>query len=204
MHSIYADAHFDDLDLDTRWKWIGRGKPYLSYGIQIVHSMTLTLSVTLKMFERLVLLVFSVQNLLVTYLGLFIGGDYIFSITNFMGINIRWLGWWSRLHSRVAVCGCWVWLFLRDLDTPGEGCEFAEIGCVQISINGIGFGDWVCINVDHGARFGDWVFVDHGYGSWIMEIGSLWIMGMDHFSFLHLSLLPLPLRNICKISTSTC
>ena len=26
MQSIYADARFDDLDLDTRSQWIGRGK----------------------------------------------------------------------------------------------------------------------------------------------------------------------------------
>lgn len=33
--------------------------------------------------------IFILQNLLVTYLGLFIGGDYVFSLTNFVGINIR-------------------------------------------------------------------------------------------------------------------
>ena len=67
---IYVHAHFDDLDLDTKSQWIGRGKQYLCYGIQTVHDgrlmydihiymlmllITLTLSLTLKMFVRLVL-----------------------------------------------------------------------------------------------------------------------------------------------------
>ena len=42
MHNIYANARFDDLDLDTRSQWIGRGKQYLSYGIQSAHDGRLT------------------------------------------------------------------------------------------------------------------------------------------------------------------
>ena len=38
MHGIYADTHFDDLDLDARTQWIGRGNQHLSYGIQIAHD----------------------------------------------------------------------------------------------------------------------------------------------------------------------
>ena len=34
----YADAHLDDLDLDTKLQWIGRGKQHLSFGIQTVHD----------------------------------------------------------------------------------------------------------------------------------------------------------------------
>ena len=68
MHGIYADTYFDDLDLDARTQWIGRGKQHLSYGIQILHMMvdlcvtytlmlvSMTLTLTLKTFVRLVLL----------------------------------------------------------------------------------------------------------------------------------------------------
>ena len=38
MHGISAGARLDDLDVDTRSQWIGRGKQYLSYGIQTVHD----------------------------------------------------------------------------------------------------------------------------------------------------------------------
>ena len=37
MH-IYADAHLNDRDLDTRSQWNGRRKQYLSYGIQTEHD----------------------------------------------------------------------------------------------------------------------------------------------------------------------
>ena len=38
-------------------------------------------------------LVSSLQNVVVTYAGMYIGGDYIFDPYNFIGINIRYLTW---------------------------------------------------------------------------------------------------------------
>ena len=70
----YIYTPFGDIDLDTRSQWIGRGKQHLSNGIQTAHGrrlmhdiiymlmfvlMTLTLSLTLKTFVRLVRFVFS-------------------------------------------------------------------------------------------------------------------------------------------------
>ena len=39
MYGIYyAHARFNDLELDTRSQWIGRGKQYLNYDIQTAHD----------------------------------------------------------------------------------------------------------------------------------------------------------------------
>ena len=35
------------------------------------------------------MLYFAVQNIAVTYAGMVFGGDYVYSATNFVGINVR-------------------------------------------------------------------------------------------------------------------
>ena len=40
MYVMYIYAHFDDFDLDARLQWLGRGKHYLSCGIQTACDCT--------------------------------------------------------------------------------------------------------------------------------------------------------------------
>ena len=54
--AYYADPRFDNLDLDTRSQWLGRGKQYLSYGIQTTHDGINVCMTDMRMFVSITLI----------------------------------------------------------------------------------------------------------------------------------------------------